>query len=160
MKQNLFLQKYSKIIQYLYRLKLLYIFSCYYQDHGTTRIHSWKYNKSIENITKLDSNFAPTFGDHHLLPHINFNGHYLIKIIKNISIPKKVTNLYISHTLGPQIKNTNTDFTLNNCLFVKLTKNADPDKYKYNGYSIVFDSHSEFHLQMKAQKMLLFLELI
>ena len=25
-----------------------------------------------------------------------------------------------------------------------LTKNADPDKYKYNGYSIGFDSRSEF----------------
>ena len=29
---------------------------------------------------------------------------------------------------------------------VKLTKNADPDKYKYSGYSIGFDSHSEFSL--------------
>ena len=40
----------------------------------------------------------------------------------------------------------NTDFTLINCLFgfVKLTKNADPDKYKYAGYSIGFDSRSEF----------------
>ena len=39
----------------------------------------------------------------------------------------------------------NTDFTLINCLFgfVKLTKNADPDKYKYNGYDIGFDSRSE-----------------
>ena len=39
----------------------------------------------------------------------------------------------------------NTDFTLINCLFgfVKLTKNADPDKYKYSGYDIGFDSRSE-----------------
>ena len=44
------------------------------------------------------------------------------------------------------LKNLNTDFTLNNCLFgsVKLTKDADPDKYKYSGYSIGFNSHSEF----------------
>ena len=27
---------------------------------------------------------------------------------------------------------------------VKLTKNANPDKYKYIGYGIGFDSHSEF----------------
>ena len=42
-------------------------------------------------------------------------------------MPKKVINLYISYTLGPQIRNLNTDFTLGNCLFgsVKLTKNAD-----------------------------------
>ena len=29
--------------------------------------------KSIENITKSDSNFAQTFADHHLLPNMNFN---------------------------------------------------------------------------------------
>ena len=48
--------------------------------------------------------------------------------------------------LGTQLGNSNTDFTLANCLFgsVKLTKNADPDKYKYAGYSIGFDSRSEF----------------
>ena len=43
---------------------------------GTTRINSWKYNgmseENIENITKSDSNFAPTFVDHHVLPNINF----------------------------------------------------------------------------------------
>ena len=44
------------------------------------------------------------------------------------------------------LRNLNTDFSLNNCLFgfVKLTKNADPDKYKNSGYSIGFDSRLEF----------------
>ena len=28
--------------------------------------------------------------------------------------------------------------------FVMLTKNADPDKYKYSSYGIVFDSRWEF----------------
>ena len=103
---------------------------------------SWKSNgmseKNIENITKSDSNF-----DHHLLPDINFNGHFLIN---NISIPKKVTNLYICYTLNPQLRNLNTDFKLGNCLFesVKITKNADRDKCKYSGYGIGFDFRSEF----------------
>ena len=96
----------------------------------------------IEHITKSDSSFAPTFVVHHLLPDINFNRHCLIK--NNISIPKKVINLYIYYTLV----HLNTDFTLNNCLFgsVKLTKNIDLDKYKYKytSYSIGFDSRSEF----------------
>ena len=69
---------------------------------GTTRIESWKSNgmseEGIENTTKSESNFAPTFVDHYVLPDINFNGHCLIK--NNISIPKKVINLYISCTLG------------------------------------------------------------
>ena len=101
--------------------------------------------KSIKNITKLGSNFAPAFVDHHLLPGMNFNGQCLIT--NNISIPKKVINLYISDTLGPQLKNLNTNFTWVNCLFgsVKLTKNADLD-YKYTGYGTGFDSHSEFLL--------------
>ena len=100
--------------------------------------------ENIENITKSDSNFALTLVDHHLLPDINFNGHCLIKI--NISIPKKVMNLYISYTLSPQLRNLNTDITLGNCLSgsVKLNKNADLDKYKYSGYGIESDSCSEF----------------
>ena len=85
--------------------------------------------ENIENITKSDSNFAPTFVDHHVLPDINFNGHRLTN--NNISIFKKVINLYNSCILSPWLRNLNTDFTLNNCLFgsVKLTKNADPGKH-------------------------------
>ena len=100
--------------------------------------------ESIENLTKSNSNFTPTSVDHHLLPDINFNGHCFIK--NNISIPKKVINLYISYTLGPKLRNLNTDFTLGNCLFgsVKLTNSADLEKYKYTGYAIGFDSRAEF----------------
>ena len=59
--------------------------------------------ENIENITKLDSNFAPTFIDHHLLPDINFIGCCLTK--NNIFIPKKVINLYISYILSPWTRN-------------------------------------------------------
>ena len=81
----------------------------------------------------------------------------------NISIPKNLTNLYISYTLGPQLRNLNTDFILGNCLFgsVKLTKNADLDKYKCSGYDIGFDPHSEFSLPDGTMgKNVIFLELI
>ena len=108
---------------------------------GTTRIESWKSNgmlqESVENITKLDSNFAPTFVDHLLLPDMNFNGHCLLK--NNISIPMFLSIYFIRPVIY-------TDFTLGNCLFgsVKLTKNTDLDKQKYTGYNIGFDSRSEF----------------
>ena len=71
--------------------------------------------ESIENITLSRNNFAPTFVDHHLLPDMNFNGHWFIK--DNISILKRVINIYISYTLGPQLRNLYADFTLGNCLF-------------------------------------------
>ena len=68
---------------------------------GTSRINSWKSNKiseeSMENITKSDSNFVSTFIDHHLLPDINFNGHFLIN---SIYIPKELINIQISYTLN------------------------------------------------------------
>ena len=81
--------------------------------------------ENIENTTKSESDIAPTFVNHHVLPDINFNGNCLIN--NNISIPKKVINLYISYTLNPWLRNLNTDFIVNNCLFesVKLTMNAD-----------------------------------
>ena len=56
--------------------------------------------ENIENITKPDKNLAPTYVDHHVLSEINFNGHYLLN--NNISIPKKVINLCISHILNPK----------------------------------------------------------
>ena len=81
---------------------------------GITLIDLWKFDEisqeNIENLTKSDSNFAPAFVDHHVLPHINFNGHCLIK--NNISIPKTVLNLYISYKLNLQLRNWNTEFTL------------------------------------------------
>ena len=106
----------------------------------------------IENITKLDNNLGSTFVDLRLLLDMDFNGHCLIK--NNISIRTKVINLYISYTLGPQLGNLNTNFTLVNCLFrsVKLNKNADIDKYKHSGCGIGFDSRSDFYLQMEAMK--------
>ena len=102
---------------------------CIKYFHGTNQIYSWKSNgmsgESIENITKSDSNFAPNFVGHHSLPDINFNGHRLIK--NNISILKKAINIYISYTLGLQLRNFNTTFTLSNCLCgsAKFTKNTD-----------------------------------
>ena len=69
---------------------------------GTTQIKSQKPNgmseQSIENITKSDSIFAPTFVDHHLLSDKTFSEHCLMN---NISIPKKVINVYISDALTP-----------------------------------------------------------
>ena len=72
------------------------------------------------------------------------NGHCLIE--NNSFIPKNLINLYISYTKGRKLRNLNID--LGNSLFgsVKLTKNADLDKYNCSGYSRGFASRSEFSL--------------
>ena len=92
------------------------------------------------------------------MPYINFKPHCLIN---NLYIPKKVINLYIPYTLGPQLRNLNTDFTLGNCLFgsVKLTKNSDLDNYKYSAYGIDLILVQNFHcLSVPWEKMSLFFE--
>ena len=117
--------------------------------------------EKIENINKSGSTFAATFFDHYVLPDTNFNGHFLIN--NNISITKKVINLYMPYILSPWLRILNTDFTLENCLFrsVKLTKNADSRKYKYSCYGTGFDSRSEFsYTDGIVEKKSLLLELI
>ena len=55
-------------------------------------------------------------------------------------------NLCICYALDQWSRGLGTNFTLGNCLFgfVKPTKNANPDKYKYSNYGIGFDSHSNW----------------
>ena len=72
-------------------------------------------------------------------------------------------NLYFSYMLNPWVRNLNTDFTLKNCLFefVKLSKSANPDKYKILATAQHLILVHNFHLQTKAwEKMSLFLEMI
>ena len=59
-----------------------------------------------------------------MLLDLNFNGYCLKN--NNISISKKEINPYISYILNPWLRNLNTDFTLNNCLFasLELTENV------------------------------------
>ena len=73
--------------------------------------------ENIETMTKSDSNFAPTFVDHHLLPDINLINNIDIALTNNISVREKVINLYNYDTQNPQLKNLNADFTLGNSLF-------------------------------------------
>ena len=59
-----------------------------------------------------------------------------------------VENVFIVYELDSWPQNFDTDFTFSGCLFggVKLTKNADPDKYSYSGYSTGFKTRGEYSL--------------
>ena len=69
--------------------------NCVKYFQSTNSIYSRKCNEmsgeSLENVTKLDSNFTLTFVDHHFLPDINCNVNCLIK--NHIYISKTVINL-------------------------------------------------------------------
>ena len=91
----------------------------------------------------MDTNFSPEYDSYYGI--VTFKGICLKQ--KSVSfLHKNVVNLCISYTLDKWSKDLETYFTLGNCLFgaVKLTKNADPDKYEYNGYGIRLDSRSKF----------------
>ena len=91
--------------------------------------------EQITTCTATDNSFSPSinwYGD--LSSCLSFKGSCLKQ--KNTKLDKWSRDL-------------NSNFPLKDCLFegVKLSKNADPDKYIYNGgYSIGFDSRSEFSL--------------
>ena len=79
---------------------------------------------------------------------LKFKGSCLKQKDKAPFTPNNVLNLFIVYELDRWSRDLNTDFFLKDCLFgaVKLSKNADPDKYKYSGYGVKFDSRSEFLL--------------
>ena len=56
-----------------------------------------------------------------------------------------IVNIYIAYEINSDYSSINYP-TLENCLFgsVKLTKNADIDKYGYSGYDIGFDRSTSF----------------
>ena len=76
---------------------------------------------------------------------LKFKGSFLKQEDAAPFTPNNVADLFIVYELDRWSQDTNTDSTLKDCLLgaVKLTKNADPDKYKYSGYSIRFNSRSE-----------------
>ena len=79
---------------------------------------------------------------------IKFKGSCLKQEDKAVFTQKNVVNLFTAYELDTWSRDLNTDFTLKDCLFgaVKLTKNADVDKYKYSSYGVQFDSQSAFSL--------------
>ena len=64
-----------------------------------------------------------------------------------------IVNIYIVHEITSDYNDINYP-TLENCLFgsVKLTKNADIDKYGYSGYGIGFDRETSFSIGNETGK--------
>ena len=65
---------------------------------------------------------------------LKFKGSSLKQEDKAAYTPKNVVNLFIVYVLDTWSSDSSNEFTLKDCLFgtVKLTKNADADKYKYS----------------------------
>ena len=72
---------------------------------------------------------------------------------------RNIEYLFIVYKLPKSSQDLNTVFTLKDCSLwaVKLTKNAEPDKYSYSTYGIGFDSRSVFTiLNSYGKKVIIF----
>ena len=115
---------------------------------NTDYVSSWKSKGLSAEIIK-----SPSTSYHSLIPAWSYYGTKTrVKFTGSCLQQPKVSythgaivNIYIVYELGASGSNDN-DPTLKNSLFgaVRLTKNADIDKYGYSGYGIKFDRKSSF----------------
>ena len=93
---------------------------------------------------------------------LEFKGSCL-KLDKAPFNPNSVVNLYIAYELNTWSQDLNAEFTLKGCLFrtVKLTKNANPNKYSYSDmeFDLILVHVFQFQILIGA-KIPIFLELI
>ena len=83
---------------------------------------------------------------------IKSNGSFLNRFPPTI-VHRDIVNIYIVYEITSDYKDINYP-TLENCLFrsVKLTKNADIDKYGYFSYGIGFHRQSSFSISNETGK--------
>ena len=117
----------------------------YFESVGG-EISSWESkelsSEKISSITTSDGRVSKLAYDNARIK-VKFNGD-LLKLDKATYNHGPIVKIYIVYKLIPTTKDSS--FTLQNCLFgvVKLTINADIDKYKYSGYGTGFDSRGSF----------------
>ena len=102
---------------------------------------------SDENITATSApyNFLNlSLGFFGTKVRVRFSGS-LVKARQNYIRSRTTVNMYIVYEIN-KYNNTNSDPTLENCLFgaVSLTKNTNIGRYKYSGYGIGFDRHGSY----------------
>ena len=101
-------------------------------------------DERLTSDTAFNYKITPELSYYGTKIRVEFNGSCL-KQNKVTYNHGKIVNIYIVFEISKNYS-FSTYPTLENCLFgaVSLIKNADIDKYKYSGYSIGFDRHSEF----------------
>ena len=100
-------------------------------------------NEKFRPLYTTHKNLSPKLQWNKSRLRLRFEGSCLKQEDKARFTPNNVVNLFIVYELDTWSQDLNTDFTLiKDCLFqsVKITKNADTDKYSYSGYGIGFDS--------------------
>ena len=117
-----------------------YVYYVYYrQSRGLP-------DEKINSIKMSNHSITPNLDYYGTKRRVEFNGSCL-KQDKITFNHGKVVNIYIVYEINKSI-NISDYPTLENCLFgaVRLTKNADINKYKYSGYGIGFDRKGSYSI--------------
>ena len=105
-------------------------------------------NEKFKTPYTSNKSFSPKLIWNNFRIILKLQGSCLKQENKATFISNNAINLFIVFELERWSRDLNTDFFLKDCLFgaVKITKNADPDKYVYIVYGTGFKSCSEFSL--------------
>ena len=133
------------------KMYLLYEYKTYSFKYVGGGSYNWK-STGIDNSSHSDMN--STAHDHANLPAIINNARISVKFkggyCKQSKLIKpnnnNIINVYIVYKPDTISNTTDDTFTVQNALFgeIKLTKNTDTRKYKYEGYGICFDESGMF----------------
>ena len=116
------------------------------KNSGSLKTSEFRSKGIYNEVIKPPNNaLAPEMGPEGRSMYLKFDRSCLKTTEKYFYYPSLIElNIYIVSELDSNLNNFN--LTLENCLFgaVRLTKNADIDKYKYTGYGIGFDAKGTF----------------
>ena len=135
--QNYYIfQPISKYLKVAYVNYINYVLSCKSRGLNDIKIESIKTNNYLLN-PRMDLYDMSKTG-------IKLNGSFLNRFPPTI-LHRNIVNIYIIYEITSDYSSINYS-TLENCLFgsVKLTKNANIDKYVYSGCGIGFDRNTSF----------------
>ena len=125
--------------------------------NGINYILPWKSRGlndiKIESIKTNNYSLNPCIDNYDMSKtRIKFNGSFLNRFPPTI-LHRDIVNIYIVYEITSDYSSINYP-TLQNCLLgsVKLTKNANIDKYGYSGYSIGFDRNTSFSVRREIVK--------
>ena len=115
------------------------------RDHTSAWKSKGLSDENVKASPTSNNSLAPAINNINTKSQVKFDVNYL-KLEKVTFTDKKVINIHIAYEINLRSSIQDVDCALGNILFgaVKLTKNTDPHKYKYPGYSIEFDAGGSF----------------
>ena len=145
---------------YHYLQKSYLVYECRtnsFKKNTSGKLTTWK-STGIDNLS-ANSDLKAISDGTLLLPtlenygrmSIKFNGSYFVQNKVLHPNNNNVVNIYTVHKLYTINNTRNTDYTIQNALFgaVKIIKNSDISKNKYEGYGICFDEGGTFSHTVK-----------